>query len=99
MIRKKKTYSNRVLTTIKRSNKVLHALDLPKVSNLNPRSIYNKVDAFCTYVEEEDIDLVFLSERHERWYPTKRGDDQTLNELISLEDHIVISNPHLRNGK
>ena len=77
----------------------MHALDLPIVANLNPRSIYNKVDAFCTYVEEEDIDLVFLSESHERWYPTKRGDDQTLNELISLEDHIVISNPHQRNGK
>ena len=40
-----------------------------------------------------------MSESHERWYPTKRGDDQTLHELISLEDHIVISNPHQRNGK
>ena len=40
-----------------------------------------------------------ISESHERWYPTKRGEDQTLNELISLEDHIVISNPNQRKGK
>ena len=67
--------------------------------NLNPRSIYNKVDEFCTFVEEEDIDIVFISESHERWYPTKKGEHQTLNELISLEDHIVISNPNQRKGK
>ena len=87
------------MKTVHRSNKVLQALHLPKVANLNPRSIYNKVDEFCTFVEEEEIDIVFMSESHERWYPTKKGDDQTLNELIKLDDHIVISNPNQRKGK
>ena len=78
---------------------MLQALNLPKVANLNPRSIYNKVDEFCTYVEEEHIDLVFMSESHERWYPTKKGENQTLNELIKLDNHIVVSNPSQRKGK
>ena len=57
---------------MKRSNKVLQTLHLPKVANLNPRSTYNKVDEFCTFVDEEEIDIVFMSESHERWYPTKK---------------------------
>ena len=40
------------LTVIKRSNKVCEALNLPKVLNLNPRSIYNKIDEFATFVTE-----------------------------------------------
>ena len=34
----------RNIKTIKRSNKVIEALDLPTIINLNPRSVYNKVD-------------------------------------------------------
>ena len=75
--RKKDSVKNRVLTTIRRSNKLLQALDLPKIVNLNPRSIYNKVDEFCTYVVEEEVDVVFLSETHERWYTDKKGENQT----------------------
>ena len=77
----------------------MQALNLPKVANLNPRSIYNKVDEFCTLVEEKEIDIIFLSESHERWYPTNKGESQTLNEIISLEDFIIISNPSQRKGK
>ena len=51
---------------MKRSNKLVQALALPKIVNLNPQSIYNKVDEFCTFVEEEGIDIVFISESHER---------------------------------
>ena len=29
----------------------------------------------------------------------KKGENQTLNELISLKDHVVISNPNQRKGK
>ena len=42
--RKRKTNNKRVLITITRSNKVLQALQLPKIANVKPRSIFNKVD-------------------------------------------------------
>ena len=90
---------NSNLTVVRRSNKVLAASNLPKVMNLNPRSIYNKVDEFVCFVEEEDIDIVCISESHERAYPDKNGKRQTLQETIFIEDHIVISNPHQRTGK
>ena len=54
------------LKTIKRSNKVLEALALPTLSNLNPRSLYNKINEFQEFVLSEDVDIVFLSETWER---------------------------------
>ena len=50
-------------------------------------------------MEEEQIDVVFMSESHERMYLTNNGEHQTLNEIIALENHIVISNPYQRIGK
>ena len=40
-----------------------------------------------------------MSETHERWYTTKKGEDQSLNDLIKLKDHTVISNPYQRKRK
>ena len=34
--------------------------------NLNPRSVYNKIDEFHTFVEQEEVDVVFMSESWER---------------------------------
>ena len=79
------------LTVIKRSNKLVRAQNLPTVMNVNPRSIYNKVEEFHTFVEEEEIDCVFMSESWERPY-------QPLDEIINLPNHMVISNPHQRKG-
>ena len=79
--------------------KIQQSLLLPKVMNLNPRSIYNKINEFVTFIEEEDIDLIFMSESHERAYPTKSGKNQTLKEIINLEDFTVINNPYQREGK
>ena len=76
--RKNKQDRMKNLTIIKRSNKVLQALDLPTVLNLNPRSVYNKVDEFIKFVEEEDIDLVCMSESWER-------ENKTLDEIIEIE--------------
>ena len=59
--------------------------------NVNPRSIYNKVEEFHTFVEEEEIDCVFMSESWERPH-------QPLDEIINLPNHMVISNPHQRKG-
>ena len=87
---------NSNLHTVRRSNKVLQATCLPKVMNLNPRSIYNKLDEFVTFVEEQDIDLVCMSESHERAYPTKAGKNQTLSDIIEIDNYQVISNPNQR---
>ena len=45
-----------------RNNKVQIASILPSVLNLNPRSIYNKVDEFKTFIQEYEIDITFISE-------------------------------------
>ena len=71
---------------------MFQALNLPILANINPRSVYNKVDEFHTFVEEEEVDLVFMSESWER-------EELTLDEIINLEDHTIISNVHQRRGK
>ena len=62
--------------TIVRSNNVLQALDLPSIINLNPRSVYNKIDEFHALLEDEDIDITFMSESWER-------EDKTLDKIIN----------------
>ena len=44
------------LTTVKRSNKLMQALNLPTVMNVNPRSIYNKANEFHKF----DIELIWF---------------------------------------
>ena len=53
---------NKNIITIKRSNKVVQALGLPVICNLNPRSVYNKIDEFHEFVKEEEVDLNFMSD-------------------------------------
>ena len=89
---KRKSRKMRNLVVIKRSPKNFQALSLPKVLNLNPRSIYNKVDEFVTFVNEEDVDLVCMSESWER-------ENLTLEKVVKIQDYKVISNVHLRCGK
>ena len=79
------------LTTIKRCNKTSQALNLPKVLNLNPRSIYNKVVEYVNFVQEEEVDLTCISESWERG-------NQPLNEILSMEDYEIISNVFQRKG-
>ena len=66
-----KRMHNSNLTVVKRSNKILSASNLPIVMILNPRSNYNTVDEFVLFVEGEEIDIVCISESHERAYPDK----------------------------
>ena len=73
------------------SNKVMQALNLPTVMNVNPRSIYNKVNEFHNFVKEELIDCILMSES---WEPL----EQPLDEIINLPNYTVISNPHQRKG-
>ena len=67
----------------KNKDRCVQALDLPIICNLNPRSIYNKVEEFSTFVKEEQADLIFLSESWERDY-------LTLDQIIKLEEHTII---------
>ena len=58
--KRKEQYQN--LVVVKPSNNIFQALSLPKVLNLNPRSIYNKLEEFSTFVKEETVDLICMSE-------------------------------------
>ena len=77
---------------IKKSNKPIQALNLPVIANVNPRSVYNKMNEFHTFVEQEEVDVVFMSESWER-------ENKTLQELIKLDDHTILSNVYQRKGK
>ena len=90
MRKKKNIYKN--LKTINRSNKICQALILPKVLNINPRSIYNKKDEFVTFVKEEKVQLICISESWE-------NKSLPLDKLIKMEIYEVISNVCQRKGK
>ena len=65
---------------------------MPKVLNLNPRSIYNKKKEFVTFVTEEDIDLICISESWEK-------ENLRLDKVIKIENYSVISNVFQRRGQ
>ena len=79
------------LHAVKGSNNIVQALQLPKCANKNPRSLYNCFNEFQTYIEEEEIDIAFVSETLEK-------EKKPLPELINLLDHTVISNVYQRKG-
>ena len=83
---------NKNIKTIRRSNKLFQALQLPVIANINPRSAYNKVEELRTFIDQELVDILFLSESWER-------ENLKLEELLHLENHTVISNVYQRNGK
>jgi exonuclease III len=90
--RKTRIIRNKNLTVIKRSNKMVQALMLPKVMNINPRSVYNKIEEFKTFIEEENIDIVCMSESWER-------ENKPMTEALDLEDYEIISSLHQRKNK
>ena len=67
------------------SSKLVQALSLPTLCNINPRSIYNKIDEFHEFVKEEEVDVIFISESWER-------EHLPLDKIIHLEDFVTISN-------
>ena len=90
--RKKAKNNYKNLKVIKPTKKVVEALALPKVLNLNPRSIYNKRNEFETFVKEEAIQLICMSESWER-------EEESLENVIEIEGYKVLSNVHQRKGK
>ena len=62
----------------KPNKKVKQAINLPKVMNLNPRSAMNKLKELENFIDEEEIDLAFISESHKR-------EDKKLEDNINLD--------------
>ena len=73
------------------SNRYFQALNLPTICNINARSVYNKIEELHTFINEEEIDLLFLSETWER-------ENLTLKQVINLEQHEVFSSVNQRKG-
>ena len=73
------------------NKKIIQALNLPTICNLNPRSAYNKADELCDFIKEEQVDLLLISESWER-------ENLRLDEIIKLDDHSLISNVSQRSG-
>jgi hypothetical protein len=71
--------------TIRRSNNLVKAANLPTVINLNARSVYNKVDEFCCLVEQYEADVVVMCETWER-------QNLTLDQIINIENFKIITN-------
>ena len=57
--------------------------------NLNPRSLYNKVEDLKLILEQYEADCVFVSESWERH-------NIRLNQLLQLEKYEIVSNVHQR---
>ena len=82
----------RILKVLKRSNKTFEALKLPKVMNVNPRSAMNKLEELKTFIDNQSIDVAFISESHDR-------QNKKLEDHFDLENYKVVSNIHQREGK
>ena len=67
-------------------------MQLPVVLNLNPRSLYNKIEEFKTYVSEKQVDVICLSESWER-------EDKPIEDIFDIDEFTVISNPYQRKGR
>ena len=80
------------LITIKRSNKLLTAVQMPVVVNLNPRSLYNKSNEFKTMINQLDCSLCFISESWE-------SESKSLEDLINMENFRVVTNVVQRNNR
>ena len=76
----------------KNSDKFKQALHLPTLCNINPRSLYNKKSEFCTFIEQESIDVAFISETWEK-------ENETLKDIIDIENYRIIANVSQRNGR
>ena len=77
---------------VRRNNKILKAIKLPKVMNLNPRSIYNKAEEFCLLLDMYETDICFMSETWDRA-------DKPLEDIIKKENYKIIKNPVQRTFK
>ena len=55
-----------VRKVLKRNSIIMQSIELPIIMNLNPRSLYNKVDDLKLVLEQYEADCVCISESWER---------------------------------
>ena len=78
-------------TTIRRDNKKIQALSLPKISNYNVRSFWSKVSNFSRDMIERQSDACFLTEVWEKKENSKH--QFKLEEMLELRGINYISTP------
>ena len=83
---------NHDISKIQKPRNIIQALQLPKLLNLNPRSAMNKLESITRFIEEENIDVAFISETHER-------ENKRLEDHMKLDTHTIISNIYQRQTK
>ena len=81
-----------VRKTVRRSKKLLDAVDLPVIMNINPRSIYNKSDELPLLLEQYEASIVCMSESWER-------EHYKLEDLLKLDNYKIITNVKQRDFK
>ena len=79
--------------TIRRDNKKIQALSLPKISNYNVRSFWSKISNFSLDMNERLCDASFLTEV---WEKTENKKHQLkLEEMLEMRGIKYISTPVL----
>ena len=76
---------------IRRDNRKVQALALPKVVNYNMRSLFPKLDNFAQDTHERESDIIFLSEVWEKQENKKH--QFRLEELLEMKGIKYISTP------
>ena len=89
-------YQKRNIVTVKRNNKVVEASRLPVVLNLNPRSLYNKAEEFCTLIEQTEAGVCCISES---WDRSHIPGGSLISDIIDIEGYKWIQNVVQRNKK
>ena len=69
--------------TVRRSNRILEATNLPLMLVLNPRSIYNKLEEFWIMMEQLEVDICYMSESWDR-------ENLPLETLLQKEGYKII---------
>ena len=77
--------------TLKRNNKTIQALTLPKIANYNMRALFGKIDNFSEDMNERAIDLSFLTEIWEKKENKKH--QFKIEELLQMGGIKYISTP------
>ena len=77
--------------TIRRDNKTVQALTLPKMSNYNMRALFSKIGNFSLDMQERESDISFLTEV---WQKKENKKHQfKLEEMFELSGIKYISTP------
>ena len=77
--------------TIRRDNKIVHALALPRISNYNMRALFSKTENLTRDMDERESDLVFLTEVLEKQENKKH--QFKLEEMLEMHGIKYISTP------